>query len=228
MVHIYSCVADTNLFKRGVVLIDPCNNGPNLATEAVIQSVHGRLIGPGMAIEAYDGKRTTTDGQVELCFSGLCNETGRKKRHYTETFHCVPHISDGIDMILNYNFYMRHYKDKVPGVLMIRTVKKETKGKILLRFRFRSINCTCWRLTCVKNRNGNEKSARKSKTRKRENKQQRVAKKSEQPKKVGELSRQGTTTRIIPHKATADPPAPITTARMVIDGRRWLFICSSE
>jgi hypothetical protein len=209
-------------------VIDPCNKGPNLITEEAMLYVGGQLSGPGTIIRAYDGGETMTGGEVQICFSAPGGGNGLKKRYYTEKFHCVPHISDGIDMILNYNFYMRHYKDKVPGVLMIRTVKRETKGKILLRFRFRSINCTCWRLTCVKNRNGNEKSARKSKTRKRENKQQRVAKKSEQPKKVGELSRQGTTTRIIPHKATADPPAPITTARMVIDGRRWLFICSSE
>jgi len=130
MVHIYSCVPGSKSFKRGTVVIDPCNKGPSLVTTGTMLRVNGQLIGPGTAIKAYDGEERTTDGEVELCFSAPGRGMGSKKRYYTETFHCVPHIADGIDMILNSKFYNKYYKDKVPGVLMIRSgQKKKTKGK---------------------------------------------------------------------------------------------------
>ncbi|TVY41917.1 hypothetical protein LOCC1_G006052 [Lachnellula occidentalis] len=128
MVHIYSCIPGSKAFKRGTVLIDPCNNGPNLITEEAILCVHAHPTGPGVKIKPYDGEERMIGGVVELCFSAP--ETGMipRKRYYTRKFHCVPHITDGVDMILNNDFYMEAYADKVPGVLMIRSSqKKENK-----------------------------------------------------------------------------------------------------
>jgi hypothetical protein len=131
MVHIYSCIPDSKIIKRGTVLIDPCNTGPNLITEDAMLYVHGQPKGPGITIKTYDGEERMTGGEVELCFSAPGAGTGPKRRYHTKKFHCVPRITDGIDMILNHGFYIETYTDKVPGVLMIRSgQKKETKGKI--------------------------------------------------------------------------------------------------
>lgn len=134
-VHIRSCEPGSNIVKYGNVLIDPCNKGPNLVTEKTIRDINSQPRGEGVIIRTYDGNETVTGGEVELCFSAPS-----ESRYHTKTFHCVPDIIDGIDMVLNYDFYVENYRDKVPGMLMIRfgddnnnnkknkKKKKETKG----------------------------------------------------------------------------------------------------
>lgn len=130
MVHIYSCKPGSKAFKRGTVSIDPCNNGPNLITKDAVRCVRGQPTGPGMNIKAFNDEEMMTGGVVELCFSAPETGIGRRRRCYTKKFHCVPRLADGIDMILNHDFYMEAYADKVPGVLMIRSgQKKESTGK---------------------------------------------------------------------------------------------------
>ena len=126
-VHIYSRL-DSKVIKRGTVLIDPGNYGPNLITDDAMRHVHGQPAGSGRTIRTYDGDEKKVGGEVELCFSG----PGPKIRYYTETFCHVPHIVDGIDMILNPDFYMAVYPDMVPPMLMIRkTGKKKSEGMTL-------------------------------------------------------------------------------------------------
>ncbi|PQE18962.1 hypothetical protein CJF30_00011237 [Rutstroemia sp. NJR-2017a BBW] len=123
-IHIYSR-QDPKVIKRGTVLIDPGNYGPNLITDDAMRYVHGQPAGSGQTIRTYDGDEKKVGGEVELCFSG----PGPKIRYYTETFCHVPCIVDGIDMVLNHDFYIAVYPDKVPPMLMIRKAgKKESEA----------------------------------------------------------------------------------------------------
>ena len=126
-IHIYSRL-DPKVIKRGTVLIDPGNSGPNLITDDAMRHVHGQPAGSGQTIRTYDGDEKKVGGEVELCFSG----PGPKIRYYTETFCHVPYIVDGIDMVLNHDFYVAVFPDRVPPMLMIRRArKKESKGMTL-------------------------------------------------------------------------------------------------
>lgn len=124
-VHIYSRL-DSKVIKRGTVLIDPGNYGPNLITDDAMRYVHGQPVGSGPTIRTYDGEEKKVGGEVELCFSG----PGPKIRYYTEAFCHVPYIVDGIDMVLNHDFYVAVYPDRVPPMLMIRAGGK-SKGMTL-------------------------------------------------------------------------------------------------
>ncbi|PQE24145.1 hypothetical protein CJF31_00002363 [Rutstroemia sp. NJR-2017a BVV2] len=127
-VHIYSR-QDSKVVKRGTVLLDPGNNGPNLITDDAMRYVHGQPTGPGITIRTYDGEESELGGEVKLCFSG----PGPKKRYYEETFRHVPHIADGYDMVLNHDFHVKVYPKMIPTMLMIRAGgKKESEGIICL------------------------------------------------------------------------------------------------
>jgi hypothetical protein len=119
---------DSNTTWRGTALLDTGNEGPNLVTEAAMRYVHAQPTGPKMKISSFDGEERMTGGEVELSFAG---PNGRR---YRESFHYIPEIDGGYDMILNHEFYTTVF-DKVPRVFMIRKVKaKETKGMIILIF----------------------------------------------------------------------------------------------
>ncbi|APA13532.1 predicted protein [Sclerotinia sclerotiorum 1980 UF-70] len=122
---------DLKVIKRGMVFIDPGNYGPNLITDEAMRYVHGQPTDSKWTIRTYDGDEKEVggekevDGEVELSFSGL----GPKTRFYTNTFRHVPHIIDGIDMVLNHDFYVAVFPDKIPPMLMMRSgAKKESQG----------------------------------------------------------------------------------------------------
>jgi hypothetical protein len=127
-VHIYS-TRDPKIIWRGMVLIDPGNDGPNLITEEAMRYVSEKPTGPGTTIKVFDGEERTLGGEVSLWFSG----PGPSSRYYQAKFRHVPLIIDGIDMVLNHDFYLATFPEKVPGMLMIRRNKKETTG-ILIPF----------------------------------------------------------------------------------------------
>jgi hypothetical protein len=110
-----------------MVLIDPGNDGPNLITEKVMRYVSEEPMGPGTTIKVFDGEERTLGGEVSLWFSG----PGPTSRYYQAKFRHVPHIIDGIDMVLNHDFYLATFPEKVPGMLMIRSNKKETAGILI-------------------------------------------------------------------------------------------------
>jgi len=127
---------------HGTVLLDPGNSGPNLVTEEAMRSIGAEPNGPGMMIATFDGEERMTDGEVKLSFHG----PGPKSRCYRETFHHVHHIIDGIDMVLNHEFYISVFPKKVPGILMIRRAKGKikTEGTLHITLSQRS------RLSCPK------------------------------------------------------------------------------
>lgn len=128
-VHIFS-KDDPSIVWRGTVHIDPGNQGPNLITEEAMRFVHGHPTGPGTTIRTYDGEEKSVGGEVELCFSG----PGPRTRYHRRKFRHVPHIIDGTDMVLNHDFYIEVFPEKVPGMLMIRAGgKKETKEQKRIR-----------------------------------------------------------------------------------------------
>lgn len=50
-----------------------------------------------------------------------------------EKFYYMPYITDSIDIIRNYDFFVKNYENKIPGVLMIKSGKrKETEGTVTL------------------------------------------------------------------------------------------------
>jgi len=127
LVQIFS-EREPKIIWRGTALLDPGNEGPNLITEEAMRYVHGQPTGPGTRITTFDNQERTTGGEVKLCFAGP------KNRIYKESFHHMPQLSGGYDMILNYDFYVSVYASKVPGVLMIRKAKgKDTKEQKQLR-----------------------------------------------------------------------------------------------
>jgi hypothetical protein len=134
-VYIYS-EQDPKVIKHGTVLIDPGNNGPNLITEDVMRYVHGQPTGSEQVIRIYDGDEKKVGGEVELSFSG----PSLKSRRYTETFRHVPRIVDGIDMVLNHDFYVKRYPDKIPSMLMIRWGRGNEKSKGIILFSTYSLN----------------------------------------------------------------------------------------
>ncbi|PQE07020.1 hypothetical protein CJF30_00009431 [Rutstroemia sp. NJR-2017a BBW] len=129
-VHIYSN-QDTTVIKRGTVKIDPGNDGPNLITDDAMRYIYEQPAGPGLTIRTYDGEEKEVGEEVVLCFSG----PGPKKRYYTETFRYIAYLVDDYDMVLNHEFYVKVYRNKVPSILMIRAGSRKefeaTKSKIL-------------------------------------------------------------------------------------------------
>jgi hypothetical protein len=91
-----------------------------------MRDVDGQPAGPGMSIETVDGVITDTGGAVQLTFSGLS-----KNKRYTETFHHLPSITDGVDMVLNRDFYVKEFPKQIPPMLMIRAVTGKSEGMIL-------------------------------------------------------------------------------------------------
>jgi hypothetical protein len=128
-VHIYSEL-DPKVIKRGTVLLDSGNGGPNLITNDAMRYVYAQPAGPGLTIITYDGVEREVGGEVVLTFSG----PGPKKRYYTETFRHVPFIVEGIDMVLNHDFYIKVFPNKIPSMLMIRAGgNNQSEGMILFR-----------------------------------------------------------------------------------------------
>ncbi|KAH8600165.1 hypothetical protein B0O99DRAFT_590556 [Bisporella sp. PMI_857] len=117
-----------------------------------------------------------------MCFSG----PGQESRYYTETFRDVPCIVDGFDMVLNHDFYIAVYPDRVPPMLMIRNVGKKS----------------------LKIRSGKEKRVCEDKKRVRSDRRQSVEKSFEQLRIRDKLRRHGMAIiRIIPREEIVAPLA---------------------
>ncbi|CAG8977262.1 hypothetical protein HYALB_00009359 [Hymenoscyphus albidus] len=123
IVTIYSN-SDPAIFRRVTAVLDTGNNGPNLITQNVMDAVGAQSTGDGVFIETLDGGTRMTGGKVVLEFSGYRPRQGRL---YKETFHHVPYIAGGFDIVLNYDFFTKAFPKMVPPVLMIRSCNKKEK-----------------------------------------------------------------------------------------------------